>query len=583
MISLEAVTVSLPPGKPSARTILKEISFTVAAGEKIAIFGRNGSGKTSLLQTIAGLISPISGSVTVARSGAATNTESAPPSIALLLQEADNQFVASSVRNELMLGLLAAANRDADIEWRLQLAAERFDLKGVLERNPHRLSGGEKQRLAFATIWLAEPDILLLDEPTTYLDAPSRNRCFEFVDMLCGDESAVVWATLGGEDLMRVDRVLWLENGEIHYFGLLKDLFADFPRLKQSGIVLPPLAALSSRLADSLPGVSMDENIFEPDGNVPSQNATAARVSILAERIVSAHGNGKSEHHSAGEAGTPNRVAGNGSLPESRAVVTFDDVTFSYNSCEAIRHLSVQIYQGQCVGITGRNGSGKSTLLSLASGALQPSGGKLERLYESAFDRGTQNVFHLFQSPEQMFFAETVREELAFGLEHVHGHKVMLDAPIRQALQESDLEPDQLINRSPLDLSFGEMRRLAFAVFISLKPKFLLLDEPTACLDDSGIRILQGVLRKFILDGGTVLIASHEAEFLFEVCDRLIYLGDGKIMQDVDISSKYLPEDFEWPYTPHPLIMALQFEMARLGLNVTPPAATVDSLIARLL
>jgi energy-coupling factor transporter ATP-binding protein EcfA2 len=269
--------------------------------------------------------------------------------------------------------------------------------------------------------------------------------------------------------------------------------------------------------------------------------------------------------------------------PEAGTVVALNDVSFSYGSGDAVRLASLRIGEGDCVGITGPNGSGKSTLLSLASGALQPSRGGIERLYDVPFDAGAQNVFHLFQNPERMFFAETVREEIAFGLRHVHGQRVRLDSFIRRALREADLEPGRVMDRSPVSLSFGEMRRLAFAVFIALGPRFLLLDEPAACLDDSGTRLLRNVLHRFVGDGGTVMIAAHDTEFLFEVCDRLIYLEEGRIVSDVDISSKCFPEDFKWPSEPQPLILALQDEMSRQGLDVSPRAATIDNLLERLL
>ncbi len=594
MISLQAVTVCLPLGKPNPRTVLDEISFSVQAGEKIALVGRNGSGKTTLLQTIAGLIPPAAGSVVVKKAGMKTcarahgrdeHVNDAPPSVALLLQDSDNQFIASSVRNELRLGLRGTAHGDADAKRRLEAAAERFRLTEVLDRNPHRLSGGEKQRLAFATIWMSEPDILLLDEPTTYLDGPSRNRCYEFVDLMCGDERAVVWAVPGGEDLMRVDKVLWLEDGRIHHCGLLKDLLEDLPKLEGSGIVLPPVAAMSFRLAHAIPGMRKDDEALEPDGKVTHSAATASRVSALAARVLASLADEGEIDIPGLEAAALRRAAGDdlSSAALGKAVVTFDEVSFSYAAGDAVQQVSMQVHEGQCVGITGLNGSGKSTLLSLASGALQPSRGKIERLFDDAFGSGEQNVFHLFQSPEQMFFAETVREEIAFGLKHVHGHKVRLDDPIRMALKSADLDPDRMIDRSPIESSFGEMRRLAFAIFIALGPKFLLLDEPAACLDDSGSRVLRRILQQFVGEGGTVMIAAHDADFLLEVCDRLIYLEEGRILHDADISSKALPEDFAWPTEPPPLVLAIQEEMARMGLSVSPRAATFDNLLARLL
>ncbi len=149
MIELDRITVSLPPNRSDAKTILKNISFSIGAGEWVALTGSNGSGKSTLLKTLAGLYPPREG--TIRFDG---GPDGDPPRMALLLQEPDNQFVASSVANELELSPppgLDAVERAL----RIDEAVGRFGLERFLDRNPHRLSGGEKQRLALATVWLA--------------------------------------------------------------------------------------------------------------------------------------------------------------------------------------------------------------------------------------------------------------------------------------------------------------------------------------------------------------------------------------------------------------------------------------------
>jgi len=171
-----------------ARRALDSVSLRVDAGDWIAVSGDNGSGKTTLLSVLAGVIAPTEGRV-----------ERAPGTrVALLLQEPDNQFVASSVRHELALSMPHALD-DSVRRARTEDAVRRFALAGLLDRNPHALSGGEKQRLALATVWLESPTVLLLDEPLAYLDAETRDRVVAFVEELNRNGTAIVWTTPGDE------------------------------------------------------------------------------------------------------------------------------------------------------------------------------------------------------------------------------------------------------------------------------------------------------------------------------------------------------------------------------------------------
>ncbi|HEX5131054.1 MAG TPA: ABC transporter ATP-binding protein, partial [Candidatus Krumholzibacteria bacterium] len=156
LISVRDAVVIYPSGEQPA---LDRVSLDIVPGSWTAVTGANGSGKSTLLGVIAGLI-PL-------RSGGVVHGGGAACRVAMLMQDPDNQFVASSVAQELAL---SAASEAPAREARIREAAERFGLGTVLDRNPHRLSGGEKQRLALATVWLENPDVLLLDEPLAYLD-----------------------------------------------------------------------------------------------------------------------------------------------------------------------------------------------------------------------------------------------------------------------------------------------------------------------------------------------------------------------------------------------------------------------------
>jgi energy-coupling factor transport system ATP-binding protein len=461
MIELQDITVALPPGKPGAETIIDRVDMMIERGDWVALAGPNGSGKTTLLRTIAGLVP--------ARSGVVEYASHDRPSTALLLQEPDNQFVTSSVRNELVLSVPSALDDEASGE-RVDAAVEQFALGAFLERNPHRLSGGEKQRLALATVWLSDPEVLLLDEPTSYLDATERRRCVDFVRGLNDAGVTIVWATPGGEELEAARRLVYLNDGRVRFDGT-REAFA-----KES--------------ADG------DFELVEP----------TRPLGTKAVHVQGLH---------LGGAASPLR---------DDAIVALDRVSFAYDDAAVLTDVSLAIAAGECVGITGRNGSGKSTLLGLMSGVLDPTTGTIRRAFVKAVDHGRQNVFFLFQSPERLFFAETVFEEVAFGLRSLGVPRKELGARVAETLARVGLKPDEFADRLPFSLSFGEMRRVAFAIARALRPRLVLLDEPAASLDASGRDILGRMIEDFRSNGSAVVLASHNPDELGSVVDRWVTL-----------------------------------------------------------
>ncbi len=451
MIELRNVSVSLPHGRAHASTILHDINLSIGSGDWVTIAGPNGSGKTTLLKTIAGLLAVSTGEVTM-------NGVGGPGTVALLLQEPDNQFVASSVRNELILSLPHQAGESERRE-RLARAIEQFSLAALLDRNPHRLSGGEKQRLACATVWMSNPRLLLLDEPTSYLDTVERERCMRFVEDLNRDGVAVVWATPAANDAPGGRRLVYINHGRLEFDGT-RD---DFGRWHGN-----------DGAADTVPAG-------------PRQRAAA--------------------------------------LGDPVAIV--DSVYFAYDDRPVFNGLSMELREGECVTVTGRNGTGKSTLLGLLGGVLEPSRGQIHRTYRRSVEHGRQNTFLLFQNPERLFFAETVFEEIAFGLKALKIPKHEISSRVDESLTRVGLPSRDFRDRMPFSLSFGEMRRVSFAMTLALDPRFLLLDEPASCLDASGWAVLYDLLAHLRGMGRTVVLASHDGARFAHSADRLIELLPG--------------------------------------------------------
>ena len=434
MLTLRDATVHF---EGSPRPALNRVSLEIHKGSWTAIAGPNGSGKSTLLTALAGLL-PLGGG-SIERIG--------PVRVALLQQDADNQLVATSVRHELALSVPAEVpSPDADA--RIAAAIDRFQLGDFLERNPHQLSGGEKQRVACATVWLEAPNVLLLDEPLAFLDRDGREAVIDLVRAANSVGTAVVWAT-PGDDVHLARTIVSLDKGNI----------------------VPN------------PEIELASYIDEP------------------RRVPHARGD---------------------------VIVNARGVRFSYGERTILQSVDLEIARGQCTGILGPNGAGKTTLLLLLGGALQSSSGRVQSVL-----RG-HGVLYLPQSPERMFFAETVREEILFGLKRLPSQAKRdasaFDSIARASLEAAGLDAAAIIDRSPFELSVGEMRRVAFAIAHALAPELLLLDEPSTSLDAGGHAALRRLVDARLDAGAGVVVASHDGTHLEALCDRTLELEAGRIV-----------------------------------------------------
>jgi energy-coupling factor transport system ATP-binding protein len=550
MIHLHDISVSLRGATGKAERILEGISLDVPKGEWLVVVGPNGSGKTTLLRTIAGVVEPAAGEIEFSSPGSGV---ARGPRIALVLQDPDDQLVAGSVRNELLLSLPPAAgesdrsgdasgeetSRDGD----LHEAIERFSLAPLLDRDPHRLSGGEKQRLVMASAWLSRPDILLLDEPLSSLDPQAAGECMGFVREMSRTGTTVVWASPGGDEILQAKRAVFMLAGRIEFDGDLDGLLSFIVR-NRHGIGLPRIIEVGDGLVEELADERERRGGEEARGDDEPARASTHR----------------------------------------RAAVTFEKVSFAYEKrFPVIESLDLAVETGTCTGVAGGTGSGKTTLLELASGILDPAQGKVilgEETGSREEGGKSTKMFYLFQSPERMFFSETVMEELLFGIRRMGIPPGERFSHAAHALSLVGLDLDLLVDHSPFRLSFGEMRRLALGIAVSLQPRILLMDEPSACMDHEGMKALRSVVAHVLTRGGTVVVSSHDVDFLAEVCDRIVFLERGGIRDDLSLPGKTLPAGVEWPRGRKPLVLELQERMTALE---GPRALSIPGFARRLL
>ena len=203
----------------------------------------------------------------------------------------------------------------------------------------------------------------------------------------------------------------------------------------------------------------------------------------------------------------------------------------------AIRDVNLTIEDGEFVAVVGHTGSGKSTLVQHLNGLLKPTSGQVlvdgEDMNGEGVDkrRIRQKVGLVFQYPEYQLFEETVAKDIAFGPKNQGLSEEEIDRRVRRAMAHVHLDYDKYANRSPFELSGGQMRRVAIAGVLAMEPKVLILDEPTAGLDPKGRDRILGMIQELHREGGvTVVMVSHSMDDCARLATRLIVMSKGKLV-----------------------------------------------------
>ena len=237
----------------------------------------------------------------------------------------------------------------------------------------------------------------------------------------------------------------------------------------------------------------------------------------------------------------------------------------------AIRGVSTEIYPGQLVAVIGHTGSGKSTFIQHLNGLLRPDEGTVYCEGEDIFatKEATRDVRFkvglVFQYPEYQLFEETVYRDIAFGPKNMKLSEAEVDERVREAARFVGIG-EELFEKSPLELSGGQKRRIAIAGVIAMRPKVLILDEPTAGLDPGGCEgILKNVLDYRHQTGSTVLFVTHSMDDAARIADRLIVFHEGGIAMDGT------PDE----------VFSRARELTEMGLDVPQPAAIAAALRGR--
>ncbi|MCB0252274.1 MAG: energy-coupling factor ABC transporter ATP-binding protein [Anaerolineae bacterium] len=526
MITLDHVTYAYP-GDGAGRPALRDLSLSIDEGELALVVGPSGSGKSTFLRCLNGLIPHFYGGTLKGRIDVAGHDPVAlsPQGMAfvvgMVFQDPETQFVTERVEDELAFGMENQALPPALMRKRVEEVLDQLTIAHLRDRHISTLSGGEKQRVAIASVLTLHPEVLVLDEPTSQLDPQSAEEVLVAIRRLNEDLGLTV--ILAEHRLERVvqfvDRVLWLPGSD-------DQALLDQPRSVLAQVPLaPPLVDLAKRQGwQPLPLTVKEARRFVPRSQRSAARSAAAEAATLLNTGQEQRG--------------------------ASSALCAEQVTFRYpDGNDAVHAVNLALQAGEVVALMGRNGSGKTTLIKLLAGLLKPAGGRVlvrrreprasgaggkKRLdsgdYLDTRDASTDQIVQVAgyvpQNPGVLLFKDTLLEELAFTRQ---GHQMPADeAADRRLLASLGLAAEA--ERYPRDLSTGQRQRAALAAILVADPQILLLDEPTRGLDYQQKEALVAILLDLRRQGRAVLLATHDVELVARCADRVVLMGDGEIV-----------------------------------------------------
>lgn len=522
LLTLDRISAATPDGKP----LFSDLSFALGE-ETVGLVGRNGSGKSTLLAILSGAAEPLSGSVT--RGGR----------IAMLRQiQPDDGSVADALgvtedlarlhRLEAGEGTVDDAGlADWTLEQRIADAFEQVRIAGIgMDRDVATLSGGERTRLGLAAMLLAEPDVLLMDEPTNNLDADGRTAIAE---LLAGWPGGAIVASHDRDLLEGVDRIVQLSPVGIISFGggwsefeetrdaMRERADADLDRalrdLRQQSAAAQRQREKKARRdkAGRAKAAKADMPRILLGAMAERAENSGARDNVLAERVLDEARGTLEEARRQVEIVTPLRIElPRANLPGNRTLLRFDDVSLNQGQRKLFGPLSFEVTGPERLVVSGPNGSGKTTLLHLAMGLIEPSSGKITRA-DGALAMLDQHVALLDPALDLVANLRRRHPDMTAG----QAHEVLARFAFRNR--------DAL--RPAATLSGGEQLRAGLAIVTAgpNPPQMLVLDEPTNHLDIDALEMLEKALANY---DGALLLVSHDRRFLDAVgFDREISLG----------------------------------------------------------
>ncbi|MBF0507318.1 MAG: energy-coupling factor ABC transporter ATP-binding protein [Deltaproteobacteria bacterium] len=490
---------SLVYAYPDGRSALKGIDLTIHRGDRIALVGQNGAGKTTLALHLNGLFRPRSG--TIFYEGLPLDGDylrQARLQIGMLFQDPDDQLFCNTLDEDVAFGPQNQELDSLEVENRVANSLKEVGLLDLRFKAPHRLSYGQKKRAALAAILAMNPEVLILDEPTANLDPKQENMFAELLRQFRGTLICI------SHDLPLLyglcSRAVVMEDGRIDHDFSMQELVSHKKYLRAHGL------DFTFRLSCCRGDETDHDEDYRHSPTLSIAPDTQNCDGMTAEEAL------------------------------AHDLIRMHDYRYLYpDGTWGIRGVELAIREGESVAILGENGAGKSTLVSCMAGILGGDGqyffdGRL--VSKKGRNKLWRHIGMVFQDPADQLFCPSCREEVAFGPKQLKLAASEVDARVEEALAQVRLTGFE--DRVPNNLSAGERKRLALASVLSMRPRALIIDEPTANLDPQNEELFCDILRQLSV---TKILISHDMDIISLLGERIVVMHRGRLIRDYSAST----------------------------------------------
>lgn len=535
------------------RNALDDINLELNEGDFLVIMGPSEAGKSTLAATFNGLVphffkGKFKGDVQIfGRNTRDFTVAEMAKDVGMVFQDFEAQLFSTNVELEIAFGPENFGVPRDEISRRIDENLKLVGLEHTRNMPPSTLSGGQKQKLAIASVLAMQPRVLVMDEPTTDLDPISKFGVFKIADELRKrDDLTLIVVEHETEEAIHAGKILLIKEGMPLMYGPAADVLRNVDLMESNGVMPLGITLYFKRMN------SADLPLTVEEGFETFQRKNWKISSERYQKLIEADQARVQAH--------------------KEPLITCKGLEHTYpNGFKALRGMNLEINRGEIVAIVGQNGSGKTTLVKHFNGLFMPTSGEIKvdgkpTREQGVFELG-KKVGYVFQNPDHQIFSDTVFEEVAYSLKLRGADEELIKQRVAEALEAVGLVGFE--KEDPFALTKSGRQRVAVAAVLAAKPDILILDEPTTGLDYAEQRSMMELVKRLNQEGSTIIFVTHHMWVVAEYAHRVYVVRDGLMIlegtpREVFAHEEELNDAFLRP--PH--LVSLSNRLGKTMLNV---------------